>query len=100
VVPSSPDFRRSVIEGILNIEDVRKMYELMMGRNINMVVIYMEKEIFHCFDFFFFFFFFLLSAQVSELSITGRDQTRYTVHADFCMFPQSCDLRTETAGSL
>jgi hypothetical protein len=22
------------------------------------------------------------------------------VHAGFCMFPQSCDLRTETAGSL
>jgi hypothetical protein len=36
----------------------------------------------------------------SILSITGRDQTGYTVYADFCMFPQSCDLRTETAGSL
>jgi hypothetical protein len=36
----------------------------------------------------------------SILSITGRDQTGYTVHAGFCMFPQSCDLRTETAGSL
>jgi hypothetical protein len=46
------------------------------------------------------FFFFLLPAQVSELSITGRDQTGYTVHAGFCMFPQSCDLRTEIAGSL
>jgi hypothetical protein len=44
--------------------------------------------------------FFLLPAQVSELSITGRDQTEYTLHAGFCMFPQSCDLRTETAGSL
>jgi hypothetical protein len=49
---------------------------------------------------FFFFFFFLLHAQVSELSITGRDQTGYTVYAGYCMFPQSCDLRTETAGSL
>jgi hypothetical protein len=43
--------------------------------------------------------FFLLPAQVSELSITGRDQTGYTVYAGYCMFPQSCDLRTETAGS-
>jgi hypothetical protein len=34
------------------------------------------------------------------LSITGRDQTGYTVHAAFCMFLQSCDLRTESAGSL
>jgi hypothetical protein len=25
---------------------------------------------------------------------------RTLVHAVFCMFPQSCDLRTETAGSL
>jgi hypothetical protein len=49
---------------------------------------------------FFFFFFFLLPAQVTKLSITGRDQTGYTVHAGYCMFPQSCDLRTETAGSL
>jgi hypothetical protein len=48
----------------------------------------------------FFFFFFLSPAQVSELSITGRDQTGYTVYAGYCMFPQSCDLRTETAGSL
>jgi hypothetical protein len=48
---------------------------------------------------FFFFFFFLLPAQ-AQLSITGRNQTGYTVHAGFCMFPQSCDLRTETAGSL
>jgi hypothetical protein len=46
------------------------------------------------------FFFFLLPAQVSELSLTGRDQTGYTVHAGFCMFPQSYDLRTETAESL
>jgi hypothetical protein len=28
----------------------------------------------------------------SILSITGRDQTGYTVYAGFCMFPQSCDL--------
>jgi hypothetical protein len=48
----------------------------------------------------FFFFFFLLPSQVSELSITGRDQTGYTVYAGYCMFPQFCDLRTETAGSL
>jgi hypothetical protein len=48
----------------------------------------------------FFFFFFLLPAQVSELSITGRDKTGYTVYAGYCVFPQSCDLRTETAGSL
>jgi hypothetical protein len=47
-----------------------------------------------------FFFFFLLPAQVSELSITGRDQTGYTVYAGYCMFPQSCNLRIETAGSL
>jgi hypothetical protein len=40
------------------------------------------------------------SAQVSELSITGWDQTGYTVHAGYCMFPQSCDLRAETAESL
>jgi hypothetical protein len=46
------------------------------------------------------FFFFFLPAQVSELSITGRDQTAYTVHDGYCMFPQSCDLRTETARSL
>jgi hypothetical protein len=36
----------------------------------------------------------------SFLSITGRVQTGDTVHAGFCMFPQSCDLRTENAGSL
>jgi hypothetical protein len=40
------------------------------------------------------------SLKLNMLSITGRDQTGYTVHAGFCMFPQSCDLRTETAGSL
>jgi hypothetical protein len=45
-------------------------------------------------------FFFLFTSPSSILSITGRDQTGYTVHAGFCMFPQSCDLRTETAGSL
>jgi ankyrin repeat protein len=46
--------------------------------------------------------FFLLpfSRPSSILSITSRDQTGYTVHAGFCLFPQSCDLRTETAGSL
>jgi hypothetical protein len=38
--------------------------------------------------------------KLNMLSINGRDQTGYTVHAGFCMFPQSCDLRTETAGSL
>jgi hypothetical protein len=38
--------------------------------------------------------------KLNMLSITGRDRTGYTVHAGFCMFPQSCDLRTETAGSL
>jgi hypothetical protein len=45
-------------------------------------------------------FFFLFTCPSSILSITGRDQTGYTVHAGFCMFPQSCDLHTETAGSL
>jgi hypothetical protein len=29
----------------------------------------------------------------SILSITGRDQTGYTVDAGFCMFPQSCDAQ-------
>jgi hypothetical protein len=38
----------------------------------------------------------LVPAQVSELSITGRDQTGYTVYAGYCMFPQSCDTRTHT----
>jgi hypothetical protein len=38
--------------------------------------------------------------KLNMLSITGRDQTGYNVHAGFNMFPQSCDLRTETAGSL
>jgi hypothetical protein len=36
----------------------------------------------------------------SILSITGRVQTGDTVYTGFCMFPQSCDLRTEIAGSL
>jgi hypothetical protein len=64
------------------------------------VVLYVCVRVCVCVYVFFFFFFFLLPAQVSELSITGRDQTGYTVYAGYCMFPQSCDLRTETAGSL
>jgi DNA-directed RNA polymerase beta subunit len=35
----------------------------------------------------------------SILNIIIRDQTGCTVHAGFCMFPQSCDLHTEIAGS-
>jgi hypothetical protein len=51
-------------------------------------------------SFFFFSFFLPFTRPSSILSITGRDQTGYTVRGGFCMFPQSCDLRTETAGSL
>jgi hypothetical protein len=35
------------------------------------------------------FFFFTRPSSILSTHITGRDQTGYTVHAGFCMFPQS-----------
>jgi hypothetical protein len=42
----------------------------------------------------------LLVARSQSWLYFATHQTGYTVHAGFCMFPRSCDLRTETAGSL
>jgi hypothetical protein len=41
----------------------------------------------------------LVSAAIGASFRFPFENFYYLVHAGFCMFPQSCDLRTEAAGS-